>query len=145
MNASLSLSKGTAITSWIFQLIAAVILLQTLYFKFTGAEITVYIFDQVGLGDAGRYGSGVVELIAGVCLLWPRFAWLGAVLAIGVLIGAIGAHLGPLGITFDYPGGHEDGTLFALGVIALASSGVVLYLRRASIPVLGAKLASAPK
>lgn len=139
--ASLPLTKGAAIASWICQIIAAVILLQTLYFKFTGAPITVYIFDQVGLGAAGRYGSGVVELVAGVCLLWPRFAWLGAVLSIGVLIGAIGAHLGPLGVTFDYPGGHEDGSLFALGVVALLSSMAVLFLRRASIPVIGARLA----
>lgn len=134
-----SLSKPALITSWICQVIPAAILLQTLYFKFTGAAITVYIFDTVGLGTIGRYGSGVVELIAGVCLLWPRFAWLGAILAIATLTGAIGAHLGPLGITFDYPGGHEDGSLFALGCISWFCSTVVLYIRRKSIPILGAR------
>lgn len=141
MNTSTStLSKPALIISWICQVIPAAILLQTLYFKFTGAAITVYIFDTVGLGAIGRYGSGVVELIAGVCLLWPRFAWLGAVLTIATLTGAIGAHLGPLGITFDYPGGQEDGSLFALGCIAWVSSTVVLYIRRKSIPILGEKL-----
>ncbi|WP_309386678.1 DoxX family protein [Cerasicoccus frondis] len=141
MNAPLAkLSKRTAVISWICQLFPAVILLQTLYFKFTAAPETVYIFDTIGLGAAGRIGSGVVELIAGVCLLIPRLAWLGAVLAIGTLTGAIATHLGPLGITFDYPGGHEDGSLFALACLSWVSSAVVLYIRRQSIPIIGSKL-----
>ncbi|WP_309399392.1 DoxX family protein [Cerasicoccus maritimus] len=133
------LTKRATITSWIFQLVPAVILLQTLYFKFTAAPETVYIFKVVGLGAPGRIGTGVVELIAGICLLIPRFAWLGAALAMGTLVGAIAAHLGPLGITFEYPGGYEDGSLFAMACIAWLSSAVVLFIRRKSIPIVGAK------
>ncbi|MEO0794325.1 MAG: DoxX family membrane protein [Verrucomicrobiota bacterium] len=134
------LSKGAMIASWIFQVAVAVILLQTLYFKFTGAEVTKHIFESINAEPFGRYASGVAELIAAIFLLWPRFAWFGAALAMGVLAGAIVTHLGPLGITFDYPGGHEDGSLFGLGVFAFLGSSVVLFIRRRSIPIVGERL-----
>jgi hypothetical protein len=73
-----NLSKGQLVLSWICRIIAAVILLQTLFFKFTGAPESVYIFTKVGLEPWGRYGSGVAELIAAILLLPPRLAWAGA-------------------------------------------------------------------
>src|SRR4051812_9172715 len=78
--------------------IAAVILLQTLFFKFTAAPESVYIFSKIGLEPWGRIGSGVVELMAAVLLFVPRLHWLGAAIAIGVLAGAIMSHLTVLGI-----------------------------------------------
>src|SRR6516225_4008668 len=75
------------VVSWICRIAAAVILLQTLYFKFTGAEESVYIFTKVGLEPWGRYASGVAELFAAVFLLVPRTTWLGAVIAVGVMLG----------------------------------------------------------
>jgi len=79
------LSKPELIVSWICRVVAAVILLQTLYFKFTGAPESVYIFTKVGLEPWGRIGSGVVELIAAVLILWPGLNWLGAGIALGLL------------------------------------------------------------
>src|SRR5215470_3209524 len=85
-----TLSTPLVVTSWICRIVAAVILLQTLYFKFTGAEESVYIFTKVGLEPWGRYASGVAELFAAVLLLTPRAAWLGALIAAAVMLGAIG-------------------------------------------------------
>src|SRR6266568_9379139 len=100
-----SLSKTEQNVSWICRIVAAVILAQTLFFKFTGAEESVYIFTKVGLEPAGRYGSGVVELIAAVLLLFQCHAWLGALLAAGVMSGAIASHLTVLGISVQNDGG----------------------------------------
>lgn len=112
------------------QVVVAVILLQTLYFKFTSAPESVYIFQQVGMEPWGRYGSGVTELLAAVLLLWPgRAAW-GALLALGVISGAIFFHLTKLGLEVQ----GDGGLLFALAVTVFAGSLAVLLLRRRELP-----------
>ena len=121
---------------WALRLIAAVILLQTLYFKFTGAPESVYIFTKVGAEPWGRIGSGVVELIAAILLLIPATTWLGASIAAGVMLGAIASHLTILGIEVQ----GDRGLLFALAWIVFACSSVVLYMERARIPYLGGRL-----
>ena len=131
-----SLSKTTQIVSWICRLAAAVILLQTLFFKFTGAPESVYIFTKVGLEPWGRLGSGVVELIAAILILIPRTTWLGAGIALGVIGGAIMSHLTVLGIVVM----DDGGLLFILAVITAACSAVLLFLDRRSIPLIGARL-----
>lgn len=120
------------------QLVVAGILLQTLFFKFTGAEESVYIFSSVGtfLGVGavepwGRIGSGILELIASILLLIPATSSLGAVLAIGAMAGAVVSHLVILGI--DVKG--DGGLLFGLALTALAGSVIVLILRRTQIPL----------
>jgi putative oxidoreductase len=128
-----SMTKPLTILSWILRIIAAVILAQTLWFKFTAAPESVYIFDKVGLGAPGRIGSGVAELISAILLLIPRTAWAGAILAIGVMSGAIMSHLTVLGI--DVMGDH--GELFGLAVTVALCSAVVLFLHRREIPFLG--------
>ncbi|WOO43337.1 hypothetical protein [Rubellicoccus peritrichatus] len=133
---SAKLSTPATIVSWIFQVIAAVIMLQTLFFKLTGAPESIYIFTTIGAEPVGRYGSAVAELIAGVLLLWPRFSWAGAGLGIGVMLGAIGAHLGPLGIEIVVDGQSDGGTLFGMAVVTLISCIVVLALRFKQIPFL---------
>ena len=115
------------------QALAAAILLQTLFFKFTGAEESVYIFSTLGVEPAGRIGSGVVELIAAVLLLVPSTVAGGALLALGVMAGAIVSHLTLLGIEVK----DDGGLLFGLAVAVFVSSAIVLFLRRAEIPVLG--------
>jgi putative oxidoreductase len=119
--------------AWVLRLVAAVILLQTLFFKFTGAAESVYIFTKVGAEPWGRIGSGVVELVAAVLLLWPRFTWLGALLAAGVMAGAVMSHLTLLGIEVQ----GDGGLLFYLAMTVLVSSLSLLYLQRAQIPVIG--------
>ncbi len=86
------------ILKWALRIIVAIILLQTLYFKFTGAPESIYIFTTMGIEPWGRIGSGVVELIASILLLIPRTTWLGAALALGTIMGAIASHLFVLGI-----------------------------------------------
>jgi hypothetical protein len=120
------------ILSWVLQLTVAGILLQTLFFKFTGAEESVYIFSTLGAEPWGRIGSGVVELAAAVLLLVPATVSFGALLTIGLMVGAIGSHLTVLGIEIK----GDGGLLFALAVIAFAGSAVVLLIRRAQIPML---------
>ena len=122
------------------QLMVAGILLQTLFFKFTGADESVYIFSTVGsfvhvpgVEPWGRIGSGVVKLAASLLLLVPGTAALGALVAIGVLGGAILSHLVVLGI--DVQG--DGGLLFGLALAAFAGSVVVLVIRRAGLPVVG--------
>lgn len=128
-----SLSKSQKIISWLCRIIAAVILLQTLYFKFTAAPESVYIFTSVHMEPWGRIGSGVAELIASILLLIPSLGWCGAGLALGVMGGAIMSHLTVLGI--EVQGDH--GELFFLALIVTACSAIVLFLHRGDIPLVG--------
>jgi putative oxidoreductase len=123
------------ILSWICRIIVAIILFQTLFFKFTGAEESKYIFTTLmGENEAiGRIGSGVVELIAVVLLLIPSTAWLGAILALGTITGAIFSHLTKLGIVVK----DDGGTLFVLACIVFVLSGLAIWIHRKEVPVLG--------
>ena len=119
--------KKAVLISWLFRIVAAVILLQTLFFKFTGAPESIYIFETLGLEPVGRIGSGVAELIASILLLIPRTAWLGALMGLGVISGAIVSHLTKLGIEVQ----GDGGLLFILALVVFVSCAVVLYLHRA--------------
>jgi putative oxidoreductase len=130
-------SMGLTIFSWILRVAAAVILLQTLFFKFTGAPESIYIFTKVGAEPWGRLGSGVVELVAAILLLTPRFTWLGSVLALGMMAGAIVSHLTLLGIEVQ----GDKGLLFGLALTVFVASGINLFLHRLEIPVIGRSLA----
>ena len=125
------------VLSWVLRLTAAVILLQTLFFKFTAAPESVYIFTKVGAEPWGRIGSGVVELIAAIFILTPRFTWLGSLLALGVMAGAILSHLTVLGIEVQ----GDKGLLFALALIVFVCSTANLLLHRSEIPIIGRRLA----
>lgn len=129
-----------SIVSWLPRLAAAVVLLQTLFFKFTAAPESVYIFTKVGLEPWGRIGSGVIELIAPILLLTPRFTWLGSVLAMGIMAGAIFSHLTLLGIEVR----GDKGLLFALAVIVFVAATINLLLHRTEIPIVGRKPACQP-
>jgi putative oxidoreductase len=125
-------NKTLMIVSWVLRGIAAVILLQTLFFKFTGAKESVYIFSTLGMEPWGRIGSGVAELIASILLLMPRTVPYGAVLSLGVISGAIFFHLTQLGIALHTVG--DNGELFALAVIVFLCSAAVLMLHRHELP-----------
>jgi putative oxidoreductase len=121
----------TTIILWIARLLAAVILLQTLFFKFTGAEESVYIFTTVGMEPWGRYFVGIMELVAAILILIPKTSWVGALTAAGLMVGAIGMHLTILGIEVKNDGGY----LFILAFIVLVTSLLILYLERTRIGV----------
>jgi len=133
-------TRAFLITSWALRAIVAVILLQTLFFKFSAAPESVYIFSTLGMEPWGRIGSGVVELIASVLLLVPATVALGALLALGTISGAILFHLTKLGIALPAVGDH--GELFGLAVTVLLGSLTVLYMHRQELPVIGRAFAT---
>jgi putative oxidoreductase len=114
----------------------ALILIQTLYFKFTTHPDSVYIFSQVGLEPIGRIGIGVLELISAILILFPKTIWAGALLTFGIISGAIIMHLTQIGIEV-----HSDGgKLFYLALTIFLLASITLYDQRRNIPVLGSKL-----
>jgi len=117
------MKKFSAALYLIARLAAAIILLQTLFFKFSGAEESVYIFTQVGMEPWGRYAIGVMELIAAALLVIPAMAWLGGILALGLMVGALGMHITILGIVVRDDGGY----LFSLALaVALFATYVIV-------------------
>ncbi len=119
--------------SWILQIVVAAILVQTLYFKFTGAPESVYIFSKLGLEPVGRIGSGIAELIAVILLLIPGTAALGGLLTMGVLAGAIVSHLTKLGIEVQ----GDGGLLFTLALICFFGGAIITWLHRRELPLIG--------
>lgn len=134
----MELTKSQNALSWALRTIVAVILLQTLFFKFTAAEESVYIFTTLGAEPWGRIGSGVVELIASIFLLTPRAVWPGALMSLGTISGAIMSHLTMLGIKLTAVG--DNGELFALAIVVFICSAAVLLLHRRQIPIVGERL-----
>jgi hypothetical protein len=132
------LTRVQAITSWVLQLTAAGILFQTLFFKFTAAEESVYIFRTLGAEPWGRIGSGVMELIAVILLLIPSTAAIGALLSAGVITGAIASHLLFLGIEVN----GDGGLLFGLAVTVFVASVGILVIRRHELPIIGTRVAA---
>ncbi|HLP83734.1 MAG TPA: DoxX family protein [Phycisphaerales bacterium] len=128
-NASGELPRGRVIAAWVLQVIAAAILAQTLFFKFSGAPESVYIFSKLGVEPWGRYFAGASELVAAVLLLIPRMSIFGAAMAMGIMLGAIGSHLGPLGIVVE----KDGGLLFGLAIIVFGCAAGVLALRREQV------------
>ena len=124
------------IISWICRIIVAIILLQTLYFKFTGSVESRYIFTTL-MGEKdewiGRIGSGILELITAVLLLIPATAWIGALLGLGVSSGAIFSHLTKLGFVVK----NDRGLLFVLACIVFMGSLITLFINRQQIPIIG--------
>jgi uncharacterized membrane protein YphA (DoxX/SURF4 family) len=119
-----------SILIWIVKLTAVIILVQTLFFKFTGAEESVYIFQTLGIEPLGRIGSGVVELVASILILIPRTTLLGALLAFGTMVGAIFSHIFVLGIVVK----DDGGTLFTLAIITAICCMILVYNQKNKIP-----------
>ncbi len=118
--------KTSAILYWLARIVAALIMAQTLYFKFSAAPESVEIFTTVGMEPWGRIGVGVMELIASILLLINATAWLGAALAAGLMGGAIMMHLTILGIAVRGDGGY----LFTLALVVLVCSLYVLFYNK---------------
>ena len=112
------------------RIIVAVILLQTLYYKFGAHEDSVYIFTTLGLEPYGRIGIGVMELIASILILLKKTSWAGALLTVGLMAGAIFSHLTQLGIEVKGNGGQ----LFYMAVVTWVLSLVILWSERKQIP-----------
>ncbi|MCC6320621.1 MAG: DoxX family protein [Phycisphaerales bacterium] len=124
------MSRSHRITDWTLRVVVAAILFQTLFFKFTGAEESRAIFSTLGAEPWGRWTSGVAELVAGILLLIPRTAVYGAMLALGVISGAIVSHLTRLGIEVA----GDGGLLFGLACFVFVGSAIVLVLHHNQVP-----------
>ena len=126
----MTLSRNQLIVSWILQLIAAAILGQTLFFKFTGAPEAKWIFTTLGVEPWGRIALGVFELVTVILLLVPRTVVWGALLGAALMCGAIFSHLTKLGIVVQ----NDGGTLFTLAIVTLVCCLAVLLIRRRNLP-----------
>ena len=120
----------------ILRIAVALILIQTLRFKFTAHPDSVYIFTKVGFEPYGRIGIGVLELIAAILILIPKTIWAGSLLTIGLLSGAILMHLTKLGIEIN----NDGGALFYMAIITFILSLLILWTQRKNIPFIGAKI-----
>lgn len=118
--------SSTKIVAWVLRMVAALIMLQTLFFKFTAAPESVYIFSKLGIEPWGRVGSGVMELLASVLILIPRTTVLGAGLAMGIMAGAVLSHFFILGISIQGDGGQ----LFIYAWLVLVSASVLFWMYR---------------
>lgn len=129
------MSKSLLVVRWVCRILVAIILFQTLFFKFSGAEESKYIFSTLMGAEFeafGRIGSGIVELIAGILILIPKTSWFGAGLALVTISGAIFSHLTILGIEVK----NDGGFLFILAVSVFVCSLVVLISDRKNVPLL---------
>lgn len=127
-------SKSRFYIERILAWIAAIILVQTLFFKFSGAQESVELFSQLGVEPYGRIGLGVVELISAILLFIPRTAVYGAILTLGLMLGAVISHLAILGIA------GEMGSLFALALVTLFCALGVMYFRQKELLQLKTRL-----
>ena len=118
------------------RIIVAVILIQTLRFKFTAHPDSVYIFETIGLEPFGRIGIGVLELIAGLLLLFRKSAWAGALLTVGLMAGAIMMHLTQLGIEVR----NDGGVLFYTALATFIMAFILLVTYRKELPIIGSML-----
>ncbi|NDV44107.1 DoxX family protein [Flagellimonas sediminis] len=114
------------------RVVPAVILLQTLFFKFSAAPESVYIFSTLGLEPYGRIGLGIVELVVAILLLIPKTTWLGGLLGVGIMSGALFSHLTKLGVAVQ----GDGGTLFILALITFVFCVILLWKNRKDIPFL---------
>ncbi len=121
----------------ILKIIAAFIMVQTLYFKFTGAQESIDLFTKLAGENESfmRIGTGVLELIASVLLFIPKRNWLGALLTSGIMSGAIFSHLTKLGIDHN----NDGGALFTSAIITLIIGLIVLFTNRKELPIIGKK------
>ncbi len=114
-----------SILTWVLRILAAVIMLQTLYFKFTAQPQSVQLFTMLGMEPWGRIGTGVLELIASALILYPRTTGIGALLGLGLMAGAIYFHLTKLGIVFD-----GDAVLFIYAVTVFICCALLVFIYR---------------
>lgn len=115
---------------WLCSLVAAGIMLETLFFKFTAAPESVYIFRKMGTEPWMRWVQGIWELLAAIGLLWPSKRWAGGVLTTGAMAAAILSHMTWLGYSVQ----SDHGLLFCMALVTFACGFAVMWLHRHHIP-----------
>ena len=120
------------------KLVAAIIMLQTLFFKFSGAQESVDLFTKLA-GENEFYmriGTGILELIASVFLFLHKKIWLGAILTIGLMGGAIMSHLTKIGIEHN----NDGGLLFGSAILIFLFAFIILFSVRKELPIVAKRL-----
>ena len=125
-------NKTTTLVSWSLRIIAAFILLQTLYFKFSAHPESVALFTKLGVEPWGRIATGVIELITAILLILPATEAFGALSAVGVMLGAIASHIFVVGIESN----NDGGQLFYMALLVLICSLIVLWMHRSELFIL---------
>ncbi len=125
-------NKTTTLVSWSLRIIAAFILLQTLYFKFSAHPESVALFTKLGVEPWGRIATGVIELITAILLILPATKAFGALSAVGVMLGAIASHIFVVGIESN----NDGGQLFYMALLVLICSLIVLWMHRSELFIL---------
>jgi len=119
----------------VLKVVAAFIMLQTLFFKFSGAQESIHLFTAIARDNEAimRIGTGTLELIAAILFFVPKKTWLGALLTIGLMSGAILSHLTILGIVFN----NYGGALFMSAIVTLLAGIILLIQNKKEIPFIG--------
>ena len=76
------------------QMLVGLVALAAGYAKLTGMGFIAEPFAMIGLGKTFLMLAGTAEIVAGLCLLFPRSGVLGALLLTSVMLGTMGASLG---------------------------------------------------
>lgn len=118
-----------SIITWLLRIVVAIIFSQTLFFKFTGAEESRYIFSTLGMEPYGRIAAGIAELVAAILILIPKTSWIGALIGLGVMTGAIASHLFILGIEVQ----NDGGILFILALISFICCALLVYQNKSKV------------
>lgn len=126
------------IFTWVAKIISVFILLQTLFFKFTGAEESIYIFSSLGVEPVGRIGSGIIELMASILIFFKTTTFYGALIALVVMIGAIASHIFVLGIEVN----GDGGMLFIYACVVTICVSYLLFQNKNEFTLLKKKLFS---
>lgn len=132
----MKLNKTNLAISWIFQIIAAAILLSAAWMKFSGNETVIFVFDELEMGHFGKIVIAIIESSAAVLLLTNNLAHLGAILGFGNMLGAAIAHISVLGIAIR----GDEGRLAIFLSVVLLSTLIVIFIRRKSLPLIGRAL-----
>ncbi|MBC8034725.1 MAG: DoxX family protein [Chitinophagaceae bacterium] len=114
---------------WVCRITAAAIMLQTLFFKFTASDESVYIFTRMGIEPWGRIGTGVAELVASLLILIPSVSVYGAIIALGIMAGALASHILVLGIEVQGDGGQ----LFIYAMLVFAAAAYIIFASRRAL------------
>lgn len=118
--------------SWMLRLTVSVILLQTLYYKFTAHPDSVHIFSVLGVEPWGRIGLGIIELIIAFFILLPKTSLIGMLASLGIILGAVFSHVLVLGVNVS----NDGGGLFTLAIIVLIASTIFLFMHKRELILL---------
>jgi putative oxidoreductase len=125
-----TLTRKQHVITWICSLVAAGIMIETVFFKFTAAPESVYIFSKMGTEPWMRWVQGIWELLASIGLLWPRLRWAGGILTTGAMLAAILSHMTWLGYSIQ----GDAGLLFGMAIVTFTCGVTVMWTHRHHIP-----------